>query len=141
MSVLNTGESWTLLLPADNMDMMVNMDVMVGQEIIIIGFAAIILLYSGGYTESTRSSYSLLLKGITVDPVEYHCKGQENNLQDCNRRALPRCSAGVTIVCVYRNSSGMQKQRTQNGSCCVFAISFRSMQLWGHSSVGWGDRI
>ena len=61
-----------------------------------------IFSHAGGYAQSTSSSSSEL----TVDPVEYHCNGRENNLQNCDNQSMSRCSSGVTIACVQRNASG-----------------------------------
>ena len=70
------------------------------------------LTYVGGYTQSTSSSLSP--EGIAVNPVSYHCTGQENSLQTCNSVTTSRCSRYdvTTIVCVQGNTSGMRSKVT-----------------------------
>ena len=67
-----------------------------------------ILIHAGGYTQSISSSSSS--EDITVDPVTYHCNGQEMNLQTCNNETTLQCTlydSTVMVVCVQSNVSGM----------------------------------
>ena len=95
-----TGATLMLLLLANNWALMV-----------LLNFAAIesvannYYAHAGGYTVSTR--YISNRNRNQLNPVSYHCNGTENNLQNCDRENQSRCSNGVKITCVQRNSSGM----------------------------------
>ena len=68
------------------------------------------LTYVGGYTQSTSSFVNP--ENIEVDPVMFHCSGNENSLQICANETALGCYhyAIVTVVCVQRNASGMPRE-------------------------------
>ena len=138
---LRTGATWMLLLPADNWDMMVFV-----YSTYILYMLMFFSITPGGYTQGTSSSSPERI--MSVDPVEYHCSGQESDLQTCDNLTNSRCSDRdvATIVCVQRNVSGTHihknKARARMYEYVMYCdYYFRSMQQWGYSPVGWRDRV
>lgn len=100
-------------------------------------------IHAGGYTQSV---FSLNSERTTVDPVEYHCNGQENNLQSCDNQASSICfnHAVTTIACVRRNASGIIVMHEKKARVYEFimlytlyvftisdACSSGDLRLWG----------